>query len=129
VVRPRPDAPIVERQDVVDALMDGEAHLHRSGGSLKVTTVRVRGDELFMDGIEGEAYTRAVVVEWTDANPQRPAPERTVSLEVEPSPAPVAEEPQPEPEPERVPAAVGALDDGLIVTADEDLSAVPPELR
>ena len=130
---------LVTRDDVVEALQDAESIMWRAGGTLTVFPVRVRATDVLADGMEGEAFTTAVVLDWQDA---RPRPEREHTVEFAPPVAPEAvEQPQPEiepevveefepaaPEVEKVPEHVlvdpGGVGDGLIVTELEDNSAI-----
>jgi hypothetical protein len=156
VVRPRPGELMVDRDEVVQALMDGEAHLHRSGGSLRVVTQRVRAEELFADGLPGEAHTQAVIVEWSDVNGHRASAEQTTPVQApavyapEPEPLDPAQalaaqlaqvqagqpaQPAPPPEPPAPPPRrrplpdVPMTDDGLRVSAAEDDASVVAGLR
>lgn len=153
VVRPRPGELVVDREEVVQALMDGESHLHRSGGALSVVTRRVKADEIFSDGIPGEAHTSLVIFEWTDANGHRASAEQTVPAEAPPAfvndpavqlaqdiaraqaePAFQGEVQAPVSEPE-MPARRRPLpdtpmaDDGLVYAAEEDNASVGAGMR
>ncbi len=137
MVRPRPGEPIVDRRDVLEALEDMESVLYVAGGGFTVITQRVRAEDVLVDGLPQEAFTQAVVFEWTDRTDARPAPERTVppaaQLPVE-SPAPTSDDAGLHDVPDSLPADAplvdpGGVGDGLVVTAEEDLSSIPPALR
>lgn len=96
VVRPRPGDVTVTRDDVMQALSDAEAVLWTCGGGLQVITQRVRADEVLHDGLQGEAYTTAVIIEWRDRTDARQQPEHTA-----PARHP-AQEPDPQPDLEDV---------------------------
>lgn len=117
--------PFVSREALIDAVLDGVAHLDRSGGVLTVMVGRHRTD------LEGEAVTTSAVVGW-NAGPRAPArPEANVKLAgVESSPEPVEPETV-EPEAEVEEALVGAIPDGLDESTldDEDLSSIPENMR
>jgi hypothetical protein len=120
VVHPQPDGE-VSRDEVVAALMDGEAMLCRGGGVLTVITQREATP------FPGEMVTTGVVFEWkdrTDARPQAETPAQP--------PAPPAASAPPEPvavTPTPVPAS--GEPDGLDPESleDEDVSAIPPSQR
>lgn len=69
-VRPDPETGIANRQEIVEALMDGEAMLHRAGGVLEVVVSRIPTD------LPGEMVTYAVVFAWKDRTDAKPQPEQ-----------------------------------------------------
>lgn len=114
----------VDRKELIDALMDGEALLWRGGGVLTVLPARQPTD------LPGEMITTAVVFEWKDRTDARPQPEQPGGAATTiPAPSVIAPQPAaPEstaPTAEPVPAVVGSFD-GLDETGlpDEDLAAV-----
>lgn len=73
--------PVVSRQAMVEAIMDGESFLARSGGVLTVMVGRKR------TAFEGEAVTTGAVVEWKPsarAVQPDPEPESDVLPQTEP---------------------------------------------
>lgn len=122
VVRPDIETGIVDRAELVDAIMDGEAMLWRGGGVLTVLPFR---DEP-IGAVPGEMVTTGAIIEWKDRTDAKAQPERASG------PMPVAA-PQPEPvaEPEPVTVVRSASPDGLDEAAlpDEDLTEVPAALR
>jgi hypothetical protein len=110
-VRPDPETGVADRQQIIEALMDGEALLHRAGGVLP-----------------GEMVTTAAVFEWKDRTDghTKPQPERATSN--------VARQPEPVPELDPTPAE---LEDRLTseeeflarAEAEEDMSSMEPTAR
>jgi hypothetical protein len=69
MVRPDPETGVASRQEIVEALMDGEALLARAGGGLTILTYRVPTN------VPGEMETEAVLFEWRDRTDAKPQPE------------------------------------------------------
>jgi hypothetical protein len=72
-VRPDPETGMVNREELVQAILDGEALLWRAGGVLTVLPGRAQTD------IEGEMVTTSALLEWkdrTDARRSRRRPAR-----------------------------------------------------
>lgn len=121
----------VDRNAVIQGLMDAEATLWRCGGVLTVLPYRQP------TGLPGEMVTTGVVFEWKDRTDAKQQPERASVLE-DLAPAPqAAPEPTPAPAlvptvqvaapaPQRVPAVMGPPEDGLDEAAlpEEDDSAI-----
>jgi hypothetical protein len=121
-VRPDPETGVADRQQIIEALMDGEALLHRAGGVLSVVVHRAITD------LPGEMVTTAAVFEWKDRTDghTKPQPERATSN--------VARQPEPVPELDPTPAE---LEDRLTseeeflarAEAEEDMSSMEPTAR
>lgn len=139
VVKADPATGLVDRQAVVEALMDGEAMVHRAGGSLTMVVDRV---PLVHDGrvIPGAMGTSGAIFEWKDrTGDAKPQPEVAVA------PVAVAEEPvlaaEPEPEPPLADEVHAEVDeptepdtpyDDAVRDDDgelEDVSSIPLALR
>lgn len=106
------EIPCVSREAMVEAIMDGEAFLARTGGILTVTVGRQPTD------LPGEAVTTHAVVEWRDS----------ARAQLEPEQPSAAALPGPEPEPE---ADADDAPDGLdpAQLEEEDDSSIPEGLR
>ena len=148
VVRPRDGELTVARQDVLEAIEDAEAVQWRMGGHVLIAHQRVRADELLVDGLPGEAFTTAVVVQWRNRTDARANPEQTVPLGTQPeepqeapeeaAQAPPAPDPAPDPSAPRAAAQEADLPplrrpDVAVAAAQavqpvdgEDTSAIPP---
>lgn len=129
VVRPRPGEAEVSRDDMREALIDAEALMARAGGHLNVVTHRQRADEVYEGALPGEVLTVAALFEWKDRTDARPQPESTVTAAPPPPPASdfVASSEVEESEPGFTPRPLADDDgvgDGLVTTAEEDVSAV-----
>lgn len=135
VVEADPGTGVVDRQAVVEALMDGEAMVHRAGGTLTMVVQRRATGR-----VEGEMTTVGALFEWKDRTGEaKPQPE------VPAAPAAVADEVVPEPEPEvepsLAPEVVAEVDepvepdtpyDDAVRDDDgelEDVSSIPLALR
>lgn len=82
-VRPNPETGIADRQEVIEALMDGEALLHRAGGVLEVVVMRQPTD------VPGEMVTEAAIFAWKDRTDAKPQPE-VPAPQADPDPTPEA---------------------------------------
>lgn len=122
LVRPEPDTGMVDREKLVQAIMDGEATMWLAGGVLSIVPQRAP------TGVPGEMVTVAVMIEWKDRTDARPQPETPTP--VVPAAAPAGVEPAQEEElpldDARVPVAVGAEEEP---EPEEDDSAIPEALR
>lgn len=117
-VRPDPATGVANRDEIVQALMDGEALLHRAGGVLEVVVVRAPTE------IDGEMWTTGAIFSWKDRTDARPQPEAAAAVVER---APVTE---PDPEPEELEAALTAEEDFLRkAEALEDESSMAPSAR
>jgi len=125
VVRPREGEIEVRREDMRDALMDAEAMIARAGGHLAVVTHRMRADEVYADGIRGEAITVGAVFEWKDRTDARPQPEATIRVPQQEE----AREPEPELRVVEEPQVADDNPDGLVPQDEPDVSAVPAHAR
>jgi hypothetical protein len=126
VVRPDPETGMVSREELVQALMDGEATCWVAGGTLSMVTYRQP------TGVPGEMVTVAVGFEWkdrTDAKAQPEDPADALPFEHEPEPAAV---PVPAEEPEATAEGLPAVPQDGIDEAElpeEDVSEIPVALR
>lgn len=117
----------VDREELIAALMDGEALLWRAGG---VLTVLPRREPT---GLPGEMVTTGVVIEWKDRTDAKPQPEQPGTAA---APVPAAPPPAPAPPEQLVRdtatgeehpvVAVPGSPDGLDESAlpEEDVAAV-----
>ena len=118
-VRPQPNGE-VSRDEVVQALMDGEALLWRAGGVLTVMPHRAETD------LDGERATVAVIFEWKDRTDAKAQPEQVggaaAATVAPPTPAPSPAVP---PATVAAPVAAGGVD-GLDeeTLPDEDTAAL-----
>lgn len=113
-----PEGQIVDRNELVAAIMDGEAMIWRAGGVLTIMPHREPTD------LPGEMVTTAVVIEWKDRTDARTQPE--VPSPPIAAPAPVAPEPADVEVLEPVLVGAGGVNDGLDprTLEDEDLSSM-----
>jgi hypothetical protein len=119
MVRPRPETGLVERQDVIEALVDAAAVLDCVGGALAVVQQR-EPTEVF-----GEMVTTAVLIEWKDRTDARSQPEAAPrARRAAPDPAPAELEAQLE-------AEAGVSEEEFLRQAEvgEDLSSVEAAAR
>jgi hypothetical protein len=114
MVRPDPETGVANRQDIVEALMDGEALLARAGGGLTILTYRVPTE------VPGEMETEAVLFEWRDRTDAKPQPEQP-----QPKPSTVTVERQPDPTPDELEHQL-TVEDAL---QEENLGMEDPEER
>ena len=113
-VRPDPETGVANRQDIIEALMDGEALLARAGGVLSVVVHRAPTD------LPGEMVTTAAVFEWKDRTDgeDRPQPER------------VAPQRAPDPTPEQLEEQLAEEEEFLADAEEaEDTSSMEPAAR
>lgn len=124
---------VVSRQALVEALMDGEAMVHRGGGVLTLVVGRHPTD------LPGEMVTTGAILEWKDRTDARQQPEHATELFTAPA-APVEQAGVPVgPFEDDAPEAPAAPDyasmvpapDGLdeLTLEEEDVSAIPEALR
>lgn len=122
------EIPCVSRQAMVEAIMDGEAFLARTGGMLVVTVGRQPTD------LPGEAVTTHAVVEWRDSARAVLEEERPTQVLPEPEP--------PEPVEERDEALVEGMQQAAVAHVpaepdgfdrskleEEDVSSLPESVR
>jgi hypothetical protein len=115
---------MVSREELVQALMDGESMCWRAGGTLSMVTMRAATD------VPGEMVTVGVMFEWKDRTDARPQPEVPSEPIAETAPPPAREPAEAAPEP----AADGELSPPADAAAfadlpEEDVSSIEPALR
>lgn len=117
--------PVISREQMRDAYMDGEALQARAGGVFTAYVQRVR------TGVPNEMVTVAAVFEWKDRADARPQPEDGA-----PVLRPAAATPPAEIADEDLAAVAAEMEAPVDVEPDdpgedpdEDLSAIPPHLR
>lgn len=117
--------PCVSRDAMVQAIMDGEAFLARTGGILVVTVGRQPTD------LPGEAVTTHAVVEWRDSARATLEEERPSTVLPVPIAEPVATPEPPDDEGLQEAAAAHVEVDGLDPSTleEEDVSSVPESAR
>jgi hypothetical protein len=118
-VHPHPETGIVVREELVQAILDGEAALHRLGGVLTIVVGRHPTD------LPGEMVTTSALIEWKDRTDARPQPE-TPGDPVPEQAAPPAREPEPVGADVLPPPADAAA---FAELPEEDDSSIEPALR
>jgi hypothetical protein len=119
-VRPDPETGMVNREELVQAILDGEALLWRAGGVLTVLPGRAQTD------IEGEMVTTSALLEWKDRTDARSQPETAGEVLPQPAPAEPLDEPEPLAADELPPPADAAA---FVELPEEDDSSIEPALR
>lgn len=118
---------VVDRNEFVQALMDGEAMLHRAGGVLTVIVGRAPTE------LDGEMVTTGAIFEWKDRTDARaqPEPAADVLASTPTPPAPAADPEAAAPADAPGVAEAAAADDGLDEASlpEEDTSSIEPALR
>lgn len=127
-----PETGMVEREDLIHALLDAAAILDRIGGVLSVVQERLP------TGAPGEMRSVAVAIEWKDRTDAKAQPEQQVQVVAPPEPPAETEPPPGEESAALMEEPADALDrstdsigDGLDPSTleDEDLSSVPEGIR
>lgn len=129
-VRPDPDTGMANRDEILAAIMDGEALLWRAGGVLTIVVARAPTD------LDGEMVTTQAVLEWKDRTDGhlKPAPERAGDILPPEPPEPARVEPDAPVDREITGGDAAAADDigdGLDpeTLEEEDVSALPEAVR